>query len=547
MKHGVSIELYPMACVALAFALGIVVADAVGDVVPSCVWMCSFAFFVVVQVVCHLRRSNPVFLTIAELVAVMMVGVWRLSICRENLDIGFVDNKETFTAVVVAEPVDVTKPEMRSRRWRCEMIAADGRAAGHRIYVYFTHWEKNNGEAKMPVLKIGDGLRLTSCLRPVVVKHGNRSVGMHGAGHFDYSRWLETHDIVARAFVGDGQWSREVIGLQRLSGIDRVKIRLAVMRSSLLSRLREGGLIGDAYAVVAAMTLGDKSMLGSELRDTYSVSGVSHVLALSGLHIGIIYMLLTLLFVRSIRNDFMYMVVLLGVWGYVAMVGMPPSAVRSAVMCTMFAFTLMLTRRPMSLNTLGLAALLLLAVNPMSLWDVGFQMSFMAVFGILMSGIRLNGLLPMRYLMEHRLLNNAVQMVIVSLAAQLMTAPLVIYYFGSFSCYFLLSNFIAIPLAMAIVYSMAVVIVVIGVSWLGAIAVKVMELEVMVLNESLAWVARLPGASIDNININGWQVMLIYVLIALLYILSFYVEKMYRMVYGYRLNKYVRRDKTCDN
>lgn len=210
-------------------------------------------------------------------------------------------------------------------------------------------------------------------------------------------------------------------------------------------------------------------------------------------------------------------------------------------MLTAFTFAALLGRQRVSLNTLALSALLILACSPQSLWDVGFQMSLLAVAGIIMLQGRLYRLLPLDFLMSHRLAGWCWSLVTVSLSAQMAVAPVVAYYFGRFSCYFLLSNFFAVPLATALIYTSLVMYAASIWPWLqGWLAVAV-GWEVSALNGSLGWVASLPGASIDGININGVQLAVIYVFFALVWLLLMYAGKLYRSAHGVKLGKYAGR------
>ena len=157
------------------------------------------------------------------------------------------------------------------------------------------------------------------------------------------------------------------------SRLSRSKVFFLLQRDRLLQRLSDGGIEGDAYAVVAAMALGDKSSLTKELKDMYSLTGASHVLALSGLHLGIIYMLLSLL-VRGRRWRMLsQLFLIISIWGFVFLVGMSVSVVRAAIMLSVYALLSLGHRDKMSVNTLAFTAIVMLMVNPMSLFDVGFQ------------------------------------------------------------------------------------------------------------------------------------------------------------------------------
>ena len=298
------------------------------------------------------------------------------------------------------------------------------------------------------------------------------------------------------------------------SRLSRSRTFFLHQRDRLLQRLSDGGLEGDAYAVVAAMALGDKSALTKDLRETYSVTGASHVLALSGLHLGIIYMLLSLLVLGRRWRMFSQLFLIVSIWGFVFLVGMSMSVVRAAIMISVYALLSLGHRDKMSVNTLAFTAIVMLAVSPLSLYDVGFQMSFMAVFAILVLMPMFEGVFPREYLMSHRLLRWCWGMVAVSCAAQLGTAPLVAYYFGRFSCYFLLTNFIVIPAATLILWLSPVVLVFPPLAYLLLYIVKCLNI---VLEQMAAW----PGASIEALHPSVLQTVMIYVvMLCVTYILT---------------------------
>ena len=232
-----------------------------------------------------------------------------------------------------------------------------------------------------------------------------------------------------------------------MSRLDNSKAYFLNQRGMLLDRLADSGVDGDAYAVVAAMALGDKSALTHEIRDTYSVSGASHVLALSGLHLGIIYGLLWLLLPHRRWPAVSQTVILIAIWLYVLLVGMPVSVVRSAVMLTVYGILSIAHRNKMSVNALAFTAIVMLLWNPEWLFDIGFQLSFMAVLAILLFVPVFEDMFSAQYLQEHRWIRRVWGLTAVSVSAQIGVAPLIAYYFGRLSTYFLLTNFIVLPAA----------------------------------------------------------------------------------------------------
>lgn len=300
-------------------------------------------------------------------------------------------------------------------------------------------------------------------------------------------------------------------------------------RSDMIDVYRECGLKGDDFAVVTAMTLGERQYVSESLRESYNVSGASHVFALSGMHLGIIFMLLTMLrprwllyrLKRSRRTVMMFMVLLqvVALWTYVMLVGAHPSIMRAAVMLTLYAICRQLSRRPDNVSVLVFTLTLLLVVWPDWLFDVGFQMSFMAVGSIVLLYKPLNGKLiaamPDKwYCVPLRMLS---QTMLISTCAQLGVAPLVALYFHRFSTYFLLTNLPVPLLATLVIYLSVLLLLLATVPLMSAITAVVavsLQYVVSVLNRYLVWIASLPYASVDHIYISKAQTIIIYVIMA---------------------------------
>lgn len=303
--------------------------------------------------------------------------------------------------------------------------------------------------------------------------------------------------------AGEGEASR----------IERTQQYFLHQRSLLLERLETAGLSDDRYAVVAAMALGDRSALTKELKETYSKTGASHVLALSGLHLGIIYALLSMLVVGRRWQMITQVATVLSIWAFVFLTGMSASVVRSAIMLTVYALLALGHRQKMSVNTLAFTAIVMLLVTPKALFDVGFQMSFMAVFSILLFVPLFYRPFSAEYLMTHRAVSWLWGIVAVSVAAQIGVAPLIAYYFGRFSCYFLLTNFIVIPAATLILY------LALGTLLIPSLGV-VLASMVGLLNTTLLYIATIPGATIEGLHPSvGFTVAIYGVLLAAYYLL----------------------------
>lgn len=293
--------------------------------------------------------------------------------------------------------------------------------------------------------------------------------------------------------------------------IGRSRLFFLQQRERLLNRYRQQGLEGNTYALVTATTLGDKSSIDKELRETYNISGAAHVLALSGLHMGIIYAILTLLtFGRRRRSIITQTLVVVALWAFVFLVGMPSSAVRAATMLSLYALLTLGYREKASINALAFTALVMLAISPYMLFDIGFQMSFLAVLSILIWLPVMNEWVSPTLQQRYPPLRWLWGLTTVTLAAQLGVAPLIAYYFGRFSTFFLITNFVAIP-AITIIIWLALVTLIIPV------LIPLLTFVVNGLNTCLDTIIQLPGASIEGLHPTLLQVCLTYILVLCVY------------------------------
>lgn len=298
-----------------------------------------------------------------------------------------------------------------------------------------------------------------------------------------------------------------------------ISIHAENIRQKLLENYHEWGISDEAFGVVAAMTLGEKSKIDKPLKETYSKVGAAHVLALSGLHLMIIYGVISFFFGWRRIRILSQIIIILAIWTFALLVGMSPSVVRSAVMITVYALLSLGYRERMSVNTLAFTAIVMLIVNPLSLYDIGFQLSFMAVLAILLFYPLFARLIPLHVLQRYRWLNMLWGMTTVSLSAQIGTAPLIAYYFGHFSTWFLLSNFIVIPLATAILY---LAVLCFATCWLTPVLhglTAALSWVVVFMNNALETIASLPYSSIEDIHLSALQVAFLYIIIGSTYVL----------------------------
>ena len=295
------------------------------------------------------------------------------------------------------------------------------------------------------------------------------------------------------------------------------------MQERLYGRLAAAGLTGDELATVGALTLGYKEGLDKELRRHFQAAGAAHVLAVSGLHTGIIYGVLLWLLTLGGRVKPMYenragrwtisIVIIAAMWFYAWLTGMTPSVVRAVVMVTIFEVGRMAYRQAFSLNTIAAAAVLILLVKPTDLWSVSFQLSFTATAAIVLFARACERWLH-RLNWRNTLIGKAAAWIsgtiIVSIAAQLGTLPLTMYYFGQISTYFLLANLIVLPLATFLV-PCGLISIALGGSVVGIAFSKITWALAWTMNHAVGWIESLPGSTVP-VSISWWMVLLYYAL-----------------------------------
>lgn len=530
--HG-PLQLYPFLRIALCLIVGILLGDATADVLTLAVWRWLFVGLFSILLLLYKCHRSAIAQTVLLFCVVVVGGAWCVACYERQQWCAFSGEEEHYEAVVVAQPVE------KKRSLRCELAIVSGRMAGHKVNAYFQKPlsdARSAPSASSPsaalALNVGDGIVATSVFSPFDDEE-------YQSGGFDWSRQRMVQGIVARTFVRADCWHRAEVSMLTLPAFTRLNIRLQSLRQSLLRRLHDCAISETAYATIAAMTLGDKTALTAELRETYSKAGVSHVLALSGLHLGIIYAMLALFLGRH-RNTMLGLVTTITlIWFFALMVGMPPGIVRSAAMFTVYASITYLSREYLTLNSLAAAAAIILVASPAMLWDVGFQMSFLAVLGIVICHALLrNNRFYMRYT-RGGLVSKVVSLVFVSLSAQLFVLPLVMYYFGNVPFYFLVANIVAIPLTTLIIYLSILLFVLSPVCAIGALAnVAWQWLAFGVgkltsgMNYVLSSIATLPGASIEGVYISAVQLLAMYLLIAALLCVWRYCQRLYDAKHG---------------
>lgn len=328
---------------------------------------------------------------------------------------------------------------------------------------------------------------------------------------FDYAQYLQRQGIAATAYVPQGKW-KKVGHNSRFSIMDLAERS----QQHLLSIYRKYGIDEDNFGVLAALTLGYKESLAPDISQSFSATGATHILAVSGLHTGIVFVVLnwifSLFFGRFKRLQVLKTVlIIMCLWAYAMITGLSPSVLRATIMFSFVRIGMSLKRSSQIYNTIAVSAFLLLLHNPFLLFNVGFQLSYSAVIAIIMFQPPMSRLFdignrPLRWLWD---------LLCVSIAAQIGTAPWTLHYFHQFSNYFLLTNILAIPMASIIIYTAVALLVVSPVEILGKITAGLLNVELTFLNTGIRFIEKLPYAT-SEIWISSLQIALLFGCIALI-------------------------------
>lgn len=271
---------------------------------------------------------------------------------------------------------------------------------------------------------------------------------------------------------------------------NRTSQKAVTLRQKTIQMLEEEGLRGENLAVVSAMAFGEKRLLSKDTRNAYSKSGVAHLLALSGTHLAILFFFVSMLFGGSWSGVIGKVLSLACIWLYALFAGLPASLIRAATMLTIMTIvTLDNEERHASMRTLVFAAIVMFVFSPHIVYDKGFQLSFMAVAGIFILTPRLSVLVPLEWQFRYPPLRWLWSLVSVSVAAQLFTAPLAFYYFGTFSPWFIISNLVAIPLVTLLLYSVCLCFVCWWLAPIRILLIKIVITIVSLLNSFIFFIA----------------------------------------------------------
>lgn len=408
------------------------------------------------------------------------------------------DTLRAYEGVVSAQPEERAKTyrvELEIRRGNVKAARSSGRwqALSGRVIVYV---DKEIG----CIPRYGEVWLVMGSPRPIDPPLN--------PGEFNYKRYLSYRNIAYQQYLRPFQ--RQILGMDPPNRITRAATVVNRWANSVLTHQ-----IGSRpeFGVVNAMILGIRDDLDTDLYQAYSAAGAVHILSVSGLHVGILFAVLTFLLgflLKQPRGKLLMAALQLGIlWFYALVTGFSPPVLRSAGMFTLLILANASGRQQHVLNTLGASAFFILCFDPYALFSAGFQLSYLAVAGIGAWQSSLYQSLTFSYTWANRLW----ELTAVALVAQLITFPLGVFYFHQFPTYFLLTNPVVIvlsevllPLAMATLTFCWVPYLNDGLGW-------VLQKIAWLLNYAVTQTAQLPGAAWDGLWLSPVAMLLLYTVI----------------------------------
>lgn len=435
-----------------------------------------------------------------------------LFICAGFLLMETKKNNETYPGEDIYLAEITSLPEKKSSGYsnRLKIIASLTRNELFSLPINITGWFNEPDRDKLPAA--GDRIILHTKVQPPG-SPGNPN-------QFDYNKYLKRKNIAASCYIAPESWDffnrvPRKFSLRLLAMKQKQRLLAQIESVSQLHHLNKD--------IMLAICLGDKSGLDKETRQSFADAGAVHIMAVSGLHAGMIWAFLSgitfFLRKKSFLHILRFLIILSGLWFFAIMTGLPASVVRSCLMFTLAGISRLIKRKSTSLNGLFIAGLILIIQNPYSLFDPGFQFSFLAVLSILIYNPLLSGVLRSSTLY----LNKALSIISVSISAQILTFPLAILYFHQFPVYFILTNLLIIPLVTVLMTFFLIALATGFFAYFSNLMIHTSLVCGKIIEAITLKISLLPYSKIDHLEISQLQSVLL--LLLSLFVLLFLKNK----------------------
>ena len=321
---------------------------------------------------------------------------------------------------------------------------------------------------------------------------------------FDYGAYLRMFDIHHQSYINKYKW-------QKIGNSKNLFFNFTYGISSYLGNLIDNSILAtENKSIAKALLLGQKEDLDKDTLRTYSSAGAMHVLAVSGLHVGIIMYILMFVLKPTKRikygKQLFLMLVLFGVWFYAFITGLSPSVLRSSLMFSFIIIGKEVERETSIYQSIMVSAFILILIDPLVIFKVGFQLSYLAVIGIVYLQPKIYNLLYTKY----KFFDYLWSITSVSFAAQIATFPLGLFYFHQFPKFFFISNLVVIPLAGFILAIGVCYFLLHLVPIISGLLIRLLDIVLTIMNFCVKWVEELPDSTWWGISITWYETVIIY-------------------------------------
>lgn len=391
---------------------------------------------------------------------------------------------------------EVLKPNKYSHRYFATVESVGGKKASGTLLITIPK------DSTITSLQVDDEFLTFAKIRPI-----SEPLNPH---QFNYKKYLENLGVYHQLRIYSNQFVAVHNTKTTLIGI------ASKARTNIIEKLKTENFGADELGVIQALLLGQRSDISEETYTNYQKAGAVHILAVSGLHIGILLLLIQFLLSPLKRipkgRTIILLLSVLFLWGFAFLAGLSASIIRATTMFTFVAYALYLNRPSNSFNILALSVLfILLFINPNLLFQVGFQMSYAAVFAILW----IFPLLKKLWFPKNKIIRYFWQLLCVSLAAQLGVLPISLYYFHQFPGLFFVSNLIIVP-ALGIILGLGILVIFLSLlNWLPTQLVWLYNSIIGLMNNLIGWVAKQESFIFSSISFDFGQLILSIITIVL--------------------------------
>jgi competence protein ComEC len=435
------------------------------------------------------------------LVLNLLLG-YMLTLSRTHIfqaeNIGNIKNKDIrYLHVRITEPL---QQRQSSQRAMAEVLqatdsAGNSKSASGSILLY---WPQKSNPAGTS-LQYGDVILIPNVLTPIPDAAFPEA--------FSFKKVLRPGQIAHQAYLTQGSY-------EKVDASPNPLIQASHAGVSAINRILFKHFSPEKAALMSSLLLGYKADIAEEDLKAFSITGTIHVLAVSGMHVGLIYMALLFLFTGSLRPGrlkfWQGVSVLVFLWAYAVLTGLSASVVRATLMFSiMEAGRTFLGARGNTYNSLFAAAYIQLLILPHDLLDVGFQLSYLAVLGILFFYPLLNE----KYEPKNSILRGAWQLALVSISATLGTLPVTLFVFKSFPLLFIPANIFIVPVSTVVIFMGIAVVMFSWVPYVGAFLAWLTSYALDVLMVPTRFMAKIPGASYTGFGFDAWDMVLVFVLV----------------------------------